>query len=249
MPKESDYVCAYATAGGSDWAALHDSAGNDQFEGRPTYSELRDEGVSFSNRAEGFDFVFGYARAGGTDSATLYYSSGNDGFVGRPTYSQLSGTGFSNRVEGFDSVCGKANAGGTDWATLFGSIGNDTFEGRQTHSVFSGTGFSNRVEGFDFIGAYATLGGDDEAYLYDSDSDDYLYAEGNRVDSAYDGGPFCRFTISRTFAPLRRQVEPIRNESNRSTSSWKRWATGSTCSMRPLWIGPFAMRTTEYRGA
>jgi VCBS repeat-containing protein len=182
-----DTVFGRATAGDSggvgDRAFLYDSAGNDNFYGRPTYSRM--VGSGFNNYATGFDTVYGRATAGDAggvgDQAFLYDSTGNDRFYGRPTYSRMLGSNFSNFASGFDKVLAYASAGDSggvgDRAFLYDSDGNDRFYGRPTYSYLVGNGFFNRAKGFDAVYANATAGGvNDRAFLYDSAGNDSFYA-------------------------------------------------------------------------
>jgi hypothetical protein len=182
-----DTVYGYATAGDvggvGDRAYLYDSAGNDSFYGRSTYSRIF--GDDFDNFASGFDTVYGYATAGNVggvgDRAYLYDSAGNDRFYGRPTYSRMLGTDFENYASGFGIVNAIATAGDVgglgDRAYLYDSAGNDRFYAYPTYSYLTGNNFYNQARGFDAVYGNATAGGtNDRAYLYDSAGNDKFYA-------------------------------------------------------------------------
>ncbi len=115
-----DKVSAYATAGDAggvgDQAYLYDSAGNDTFTGRSTFSSM--VGTGYFNYAGSFNRVYAFATAGDAggvgDRADLYDSTGDDLFYGRSNYGYLSGANFYNYVSSFDSVNAYATGGGTD---------------------------------------------------------------------------------------------------------------------------------------
>jgi hypothetical protein len=166
-----DDVFGYATSGNigglGDQAYLNDSAGNDIFRGRSTFSIMT--GDNYYYRVNGFDRVIGNAvngNAGGVgDQAFLQDSAGNDVFYSTPAFSYLRGTGFYNRANGFDVLFANAingDAGGIgDRALMFDSFFDDLFYGRLDFGTLSGDGFRNRATGFDSIFADGNAGGVD----------------------------------------------------------------------------------------
>jgi hypothetical protein len=115
-----DLVVAQAFAGDTgglgDQAFLRDSAGNDIFFSRPTFSALIGDG--FRNRVNGFDRVAATADAGDAggvgDLAQMFDSIDDDLFFGRGEIGSLSGNGFQNWASGFDDFFADATAGGED---------------------------------------------------------------------------------------------------------------------------------------
>ena len=167
LAKGFDQVTAFAVAGNAggagDQANLFDSAGNDTFIGRSTYSLLK--GSGFYNLVQGFGRVSAYATAGDAggagDQASLYDSAGNDTFVGRPEYGLMKGTGYYNYAQWFDKVYAYATAGGTDLANLYDGIGNDTLYARANEGWLQGSNYYNYFKGFGTVNAYANAGGND----------------------------------------------------------------------------------------
>ena len=111
-----DHVYGYATAGDvggvGDQATLYDSAGTDNFVGRPEYSLLK--GSGFYNYVQGFDHVYAYATPGGFDQADVYDGPGDDTLYARADYGWLKGATSYNYFKGFALVNAYANAGGAD---------------------------------------------------------------------------------------------------------------------------------------
>jgi hypothetical protein len=166
-----DQVYGYATSGDAggagDQAFLNDSAGNDIFRARSTFSVLT--GDNFYYRVSSFDRVIANALngdAGGVgDQAFLQGSAGNDVFYSTPSFSYLRGDGFYNHSNGFDQVFADAltgDMGGVgDRALLFDSPGDDLFYGRSNFGTLSGVGFRNRATNFDSVVADGNAGGVD----------------------------------------------------------------------------------------
>ncbi|MBN2023279.1 MAG: proprotein convertase P-domain-containing protein [Pirellulales bacterium] len=164
---------ARAIGASTDRAILYDSAGDDVFVARPTFSTLT--GDTYSNRVERFGRVYAFATAGGADTAELYDSAGNDTLVAKPVITYLTGAGFRNEVRRFETVRAYATAGGADVAKMYDSAGNDTFVSHPSESYLSGAGFHNEAHGFRRVYAYSSLGADTAEY-HDSAGNDTFVA-------------------------------------------------------------------------
>ena len=124
-----DYLHGYSSPGSGDVAHLSDSAGDDRFVGRPTYSKLT--GDDFFYRAKGFDEV--YASAGeGNDEAELYDSDSDDLLEAGTDWARLSANSddydFLYEVLAFNAVTAKATTG-TDTKDVPDGLAFLTLEG------------------------------------------------------------------------------------------------------------------------
>ncbi len=168
------YVHGYSTAGGTDTANLHGTAGQETVVTRPTDAKII--GVGYFGRAWYFDEVTMHG-GGGTDVAYLYDSPGDDTLVVNDTYGSLTGglpgNLFAVRANNFRYVHGYSTAGGTDTADLHGTAGKETVVARPTNAKIIGSEHFGRAWYFDEVTAEGG-GGIDVAFLYDSPGDDTL---------------------------------------------------------------------------
>ena len=179
------HLCGYAKNGGLDTANLQDSPfSKDTFVGTPLVATLSD-GVSFYERAEGFEQVHAYATSGAgfADLASLYDSYGSDVFVAGPAEGKLKFDGSEThfaRAAGFRVLYGYARSGGLDTAYLQDSPNSkDTFVATPLVATLSdGASFYQRAEGFERVNGMATpgTGHKDLALLYDGPGDDVFDA-------------------------------------------------------------------------
>jgi hypothetical protein len=154
------FVTARSNSGGTDFAFLFDSAGDDAFVGRPGIATLYAQGPvpAFVSEAIGFAAVSARASTG-NDLATLFDSSGDDVFTAnaRTGLATMRGTGFFNETVGFRQVFAYGSQG-TDRANLTDSTGVDTFFGRRFDGRMSGPGYATVASGFDFVSIFSPDG-------------------------------------------------------------------------------------------
>lgn len=164
-----DFVYAYATAGGHDAARVVDSAGDDHFIGRQSYSEM--VGYGYYHYLGGFDNVYAYSKLGGDDRATFHDSAGNDAFVSKGTYSLMQGDHFLNSAYGFSEVYAYASNVG-DRAYLYEVGQNHLTVGRDAYLLTTGAGSLRRLDGFGYVTARAANGEHPDA---DVEGVDYVF--------------------------------------------------------------------------
>lgn len=152
-----------------DAVMFYDSAGVENFEGRPGYARL--EGVGFAHEVDGYYTIHAVSTEGGSDVADVYDSTADDTYTARPGSVQLEGSGYQITVEGYGYVRGHSTAGGSDEAYFHGSDGDDIFRFTPEFARLTGNGFGQRADGFATIVAYSS-GGQDTAVFYDSEGDD-----------------------------------------------------------------------------
>ncbi len=181
-------VLADASAGGSEYARLNDSPGDDTAIAGPGYAVLSGDGYSI--RVESFLTVQINADAddGASDVAKLFDSPGDDTLTAEPDYIRFVSGAFSTMLFSFDAVHAYATAGGRDTAGFFDWPGDDQLHSTPEVSVMFGLGYFNRAKYFEEVFGYSSKGGNDEAYLYDaepggepSDSIDLLEAWDDRA--------------------------------------------------------------------
>lgn len=156
-----DLINAYATngtAGGEDFAEIHDTASDDTVSSHETFTQMT--GGSLSRNVEGFTKVNLYAINGGTDTANDYDTTGNDLFRAFSTFADSTASGGLDRYYGgFEIVNSYSSNGGTDTAQFFDSTGNDAFVGLNATGRLSGSGFNNYMDGYSSLNLYGINGG------------------------------------------------------------------------------------------
>ncbi len=168
-----DRVIAISENGGSDQANFHDTANDDIFVARESFSYLVGDG--FWNYARGFDSVEAFSEQGGFDQAWLFDSAGDDTLTaadGDVTLTHADGTTFASH--GFSLSRGMASDG-NDTATFTGQEGvAEQFVWSPETSQLSTSG-SNSItyiaEGFDSMSVTVSDEAD-RADLRGSESDD-----------------------------------------------------------------------------
>lgn len=159
-----------AYGGSEDTVRFQDTASNDHFRGKQTFSEITGGGVT--HFAAGFGAVDARSDNGGVDVAEAYDSAGDDRFYGKTGASILTGAGFSFDMRGFDKVYAYSLAGGHDTAELYDSPDSDVLISRADTSFMRNATSLNYAMSFDQVYAYSFAGGQDSAHLFDSSGDD-----------------------------------------------------------------------------
>jgi hypothetical protein len=164
---------AFNGAGGTDYANLYDSVGNDQFVLNPNSATLTTDSYQIS--VNQIDRVNAFSTSG-SDSVTFNDSAGDDIFDHRDGLSVLNGAGYTSLADGFANV-NVVSRGGNDIAQVFDTAGNDTFIGNQGDTEMHADGLVVKTEGFKHVNLIARNGGHDRAVLNGTDREDVVLAD------------------------------------------------------------------------
>ncbi len=157
--------------GGQDKAIFQNTAGNDHFEWKKHWAQMR--GAGYINRAFQVETITAFGGSG-HDTAKLHGGDSDERISFSRNKSYLGNSQFQVSVHAFDNVAVHAG-GGMDSLVIHGSAGNDNVHltGRSSHANLAGARVS--AAGVEHTRAFAG-GGHDVVRFYDSDADDRLVA-------------------------------------------------------------------------
>ncbi len=175
---------AYARAGGTDTAYLHDTDKSDKFRAETAEHYAKMYGGQIYNRVKFFNVVEAFY-SGGKDLARVFDTKANDTFVGQKDVSWLTTADpavLDVGMHNFPRVIAFAYEGGSDKATLKDSELKDEFHGKSHKSqIFddetNGSVYEITARRFDTVYADGSDGDErDVAKLWETVGDDYLEA-------------------------------------------------------------------------
>ncbi len=141
----SDVSVDASAGGGSDYAQVPDSDGNDHVVANHFETHISSTGMT--RRITGFDFVTVVGSGRGYDSILFSGTRGRDVFDSMGHAIDIRGARYQFRATGFDTIS-VSGGGGHDEASLTGTSGNDSMGFAAGEASMASTGF--RVTARDF---------------------------------------------------------------------------------------------------